>query len=147
MTGRLDTETIDRARAVQVADVIHYRRIPLWRIGLDLVGACPVCGDGERQSLKPVRRSICARTPGSADRAGDSVVDLVMHLDGVGFQEAVGVLALARSLTTVVCDFTPWRYTNGKGALSEHHPASAYESGDGRQGARARRSADVEWPR
>jgi hypothetical protein len=56
MTGRLDTETIARARAVPVADEIHRRRIPLRRVGLELVGACPVCGDGGKGALGSVRR-------------------------------------------------------------------------------------------
>jgi hypothetical protein len=80
MTGRLDTETIDRARAVQVADVIQHRRIPLRRIGLDLVGACPVCGDRGRavaQTGSPfhLRKNawLCRRC-----QLGGGVVDLVM---------------------------------------------------------------------
>ena len=50
MTSRLDTEAIARARAVSVTDVIHRRSIKLRRAGLELVGACPVCGDGGKGS-------------------------------------------------------------------------------------------------
>jgi hypothetical protein len=60
MTGRLDTETIARARAVPVADEIHRRRIPLRRVGLELVGACPVCGDGGK-GARSDRFAVCGQ--------------------------------------------------------------------------------------
>ena len=95
MTGRLDTEAIARARAVPVADEIHRRGIRLRRVGLEFVGACPVCGDGGKGSRSNrfavhVRKNawLCRRC-----ERGGGIVDLVMHLDGVGFQEAVAILA------------------------------------------------------
>jgi hypothetical protein len=64
-------------------------------VGLELVGACPVCGDGGKGSRSNrfavhLRKNawLCRRC-----QRGGGVVDLVMHLDGVGFQEAVAVLA------------------------------------------------------
>jgi putative DNA primase/helicase len=95
MTWHLDTEAIARARAVPIADEIYRRGIKLRRVGLELVGACPVCGDGGKGSRSNrfavhlhKNAWLCRR----CQRSG-GVVDLVMHLDGVGFKEAVAVLA------------------------------------------------------
>jgi putative DNA primase/helicase len=95
MTGRLDAETIARVRAVPIADEIHRRGMHLQRVGLELVGACPVCGDGGKGSRSNrfavhLRKNawLCRRC-----QRGGGVVDLVMHLDGVGFHEAVARLA------------------------------------------------------
>jgi hypothetical protein len=80
---------------VPVADEIYRRRLPLRRVGLELVGACPVCGDGGKGSRSNrfavhLRKNawLCRRC-----ERGGGVVDLVMHLDGVSFQEAVAILA------------------------------------------------------
>ena len=95
MTERLDTETIARARAVPVAHEIHRRRIPLRRVGHELVGACPVCGDGgkgsrsDRFAVHVAKNAWLCRQC----RRGGGIVDLVMHLDSVGFQDAVATLA------------------------------------------------------
>jgi hypothetical protein len=95
MTWHLDTEAVARARAVPIADEIHRRGIKLRRVGLELVGACPICGDGGKGSRSNrfavhLRKNawLCRRC-----QRGGGVVDLVMHLDGVGFKEAVAVLA------------------------------------------------------
>jgi hypothetical protein len=95
MTGHLDTAAIARARAVPIADEILRRGIKMRRVGLELVGACPVCGDGGKGSRSnrfavDLHKNVwlcrlCQR--------GGGVVDLVMNLDGVGFKEAVAVLA------------------------------------------------------
>jgi hypothetical protein len=77
MTGRLDAETTDRARAMSVADVIHHRRIPRRRVGLELVGARPVCGDGARAVAQTGSPSVCARMPGSAAGANEPVASLI----------------------------------------------------------------------
>jgi putative DNA primase/helicase len=99
VTGRLDTETIARARAVPVVDEIHRRRIPLRRVGLELVGACPVCGDGgkgarsDRFAVNVAKNTwLCRQCP-----AGGTVIDLVMHIDGVDFRGAVETLTGVRA--------------------------------------------------
>ncbi|HEY2526395.1 MAG TPA: toprim domain-containing protein [Xanthobacteraceae bacterium] len=46
MTEHLDIAAIARAHAVPIADEILRRGIKLRRVGFELVGACPVCGDG-----------------------------------------------------------------------------------------------------
>ena len=89
------SERIARARAVPIADETRRRRISLRRVGLELVGACPVCGDGGKGSRSNrfavhLRKNVwlCRQC-----NVGGGVVDFVMHLDGVGFKEAVAVLA------------------------------------------------------
>jgi len=89
------SERIARARAVPIADEIYRRRMSLRRVGLELVGACPVCGDGGKGSRSNrfavhLRKNVwlCRQC-----NAGGGVVDLVMHLDGIGFKEAVASLA------------------------------------------------------
>jgi putative DNA primase/helicase len=103
MTGHLYTAAIARARAVPIADEILRRGIKLRRVGLELVGACPVCGDGGKGSRSNrfavhLRKNawLCRRC-----QRGGGVVDLVMHLDGVGFKEAVAVLAGGKCPTPV----------------------------------------------
>jgi hypothetical protein len=89
------SERIARARAVPIADEIHRRRMSLRRVGLELVGACPVCGDGGK-GIRSNRFAVHLRKNVWLCRqcnTGGGVVDLVMHLDGVGFKEAVAVLA------------------------------------------------------
>jgi putative DNA primase/helicase len=89
------SQRIVRARAVPIAHEIHRRRMSLRRVGLELVGACPVCGDGgkgsrsNRFAVHPRKNVWLCRQC----NAGGGVVDLVMHLDGIGFKEAVASLA------------------------------------------------------
>jgi hypothetical protein len=50
MTGHISTEAIARARAVPIADEILRGGIKLRRVERELVGGCPVCGDGGKGS-------------------------------------------------------------------------------------------------
>jgi putative DNA primase/helicase len=91
------SQRIVRARAVPIAHEIHRRRMLLRRVGLELVGACPVCGDGGK-GIRSNRFAVHPRKNVWLCRqcnAGGGVVDLVMHLDGVGFEQAVASLAAA----------------------------------------------------
>jgi putative DNA primase/helicase len=94
MTARVDHEAIDRARAVSVVNEISRRGIKLRRQGRELVGPCPVCGDGgkgarsDRFAVHVAKNTwLCRKCP-----AGGSVIDLVMHLDRVDFHDAVARL-------------------------------------------------------
>jgi hypothetical protein len=91
MTARVDHEAIDRARAVSVVNEISRRGIKLRRQGRELVGPCPVCGDGgkgvrsDRFAVHVAKNTwLCRKCP-----AGGSAIDLVMHLDRVDFHDAV----------------------------------------------------------
>jgi hypothetical protein len=99
VTGRLDTETVERARAMPVTHEIYRRGIKLRRQGSELVGACPVCGDGgkgarsDRFAVSVAKNTwLCRRCP-----AGGSAIDLVMHLDGVDFRSAIEALTGERA--------------------------------------------------
>jgi hypothetical protein len=73
-TGRLDAKTIARVRAVPIADEINRRGIHLQPVELELVGACPVCGDGGKGS-RSNRFAVHADRPGSTTPAGDDGLD------------------------------------------------------------------------
>jgi len=94
VTGRLDTDTVARARAVRIADEVQRRRIPLRRAGHELVGACPVCGDGGKGSRSDRFAVHIAKNAWLCRQCqkGGGIVDLVMHLDSVGFADAVSRL-------------------------------------------------------
>ncbi len=59
MTGRLDVEAI--AASMPVAGDIDCRSVHLRRIGLELVGECPVCGDGGKGATSAVRGAPTCR--------------------------------------------------------------------------------------
>jgi hypothetical protein len=94
MTVRISSEAIASARTVSIANELARRSITLRREGQELVGACPRCGDGgkgirsDRFAVHLVKQIWrCRRCP-----AGGDVIDLVRHLDGVDFHEAVARL-------------------------------------------------------
>jgi hypothetical protein len=84
----VDSKVVSRARAVHIAHEIHRRGIRLRRCGHELVGPCPICGGTNRFAVHLVKNTfVCRRCP-----AGGGAIDLVMHLDGVPFAEAVAIL-------------------------------------------------------
>jgi hypothetical protein len=88
MTMRVSSATIACARAVSLANELARRSITLRREGQELVGPCPRCGGSDRFSIHLAKQLWrCRRCP-----AGGDVIDLVCHLDGVGFAEAVARL-------------------------------------------------------
>src|SRR5262249_49730297 len=77
---------------------LHRRGIILRRVGAELVGPCPVCGDGGK-GIRSNRFAIHLRKQVWLCRrcgAGGDVVGLVKHLDGTGFREAVAILTDGR---------------------------------------------------
>jgi hypothetical protein len=87
---------IDVAKAVPIEDEIARRGIKLVGRG-ERVGPCPVCGGRDRFSIN-VKKQVwncrgCAK--------GGDVVDLVQHLDGVGFESAIATLAGTERKPTV----------------------------------------------
>jgi hypothetical protein len=80
--------SVDAAKATRIEDEVARRGIKLAGRG-ERVGPCPVCGGRDRFSIN-VKKQIwncrgCAR--------GGDVVDLVQHLDGITFKDAVKTLA------------------------------------------------------
>jgi phage/plasmid primase-like uncharacterized protein len=80
---------ISLAKAVAIESELARRGITLKRIGQELVGACPKCGCGVDRFAVNVRKQLwhCR-----VCNAGGDIVDLVQHLDGVTFVEAVKTL-------------------------------------------------------
>jgi RecA-family ATPase len=80
----------DRARAVPIESEIARRGIKLRRQGVEFVGPCPVCGDGDdRFSINTTKQVFNCRRCGK----GGDVIDLVQHLDGSDFPTARDKLA------------------------------------------------------
>ncbi len=84
----LSADLIDRARAVPVESVIEQHGIKL-RGHVDRCGPCPQCGGADRFSINTRKQLFFCR---GCNAKGDSIA-LVQHLDGVGFREAVEILA------------------------------------------------------
>jgi hypothetical protein len=85
----LDHELIERARAVNIQAVAVHHGARLRKAGgSEFAGPCPLCGGRDRFSVN-VRKNIwnCR----GCSKGGD-VIDLVRHLDGCGFAEAVARL-------------------------------------------------------
>jgi phage/plasmid primase-like uncharacterized protein len=80
---------ISLAKVVAVESELARRGITLKRIGQELVGACPKCGCGVDRFAVNVRKQLwhCR-----VCNAGGDIIDLVQHLDGVTFVEAVKTL-------------------------------------------------------
>jgi hypothetical protein len=79
---------IERARAVPIEAEIARRGIKLRRAGAEHVGPCPKCGGRDRFSINIKKQVFNCRGCG----IGGDVVDLVQHLDGVSFKQAVATL-------------------------------------------------------
>ena len=73
---------------VPIEDEIARRGIALRRCGVERVGPCPQCGGRDRFSINIRKQLWNCRGCG---RGGD-VIDLVRHLDGVGYKEALRIL-------------------------------------------------------
>jgi hypothetical protein len=78
----------EQARAVRIEDEVARRGIKL-RGGVDRCGPCPVCGGTDRFSINLRKQVFNCRI---CDHGGD-VIELVRHIDGLSFGEAVRLLA------------------------------------------------------
>jgi hypothetical protein len=96
MSARTLDQLIAEARAVRVEDEIARRGIALRGRGADRSGPCPHCGGTDRFSINTKKQVFHCRGCGAK---GD-VIDLVQHLDGVGFAAAIETLTGERRLTT-----------------------------------------------
>jgi len=85
------TELIDRARATDILEVARSLGAVLKPVAgrIEFAGPCPVCGGTDRFGVNVRKRVWHCRGCG---RGGDAV-DLVRHVEGVTFIEAVEMLA------------------------------------------------------
>jgi hypothetical protein len=88
MSRPQQTLGISLAKGVPIETEIARRGIKLRGRGPDRCGPCPQCGGTDRFSINIVKGLWNCRGCG---RGGD-VIDLVMHLDGVGHRDAVRTL-------------------------------------------------------
>jgi putative DNA primase/helicase len=79
---------IAAAKLVPIESELARRSVVLKRVGRELVGPCPACGGRDRFAVNVGKRIWNCR---GCQKGGD-VVDLVRHLDGVGFAAAVEIL-------------------------------------------------------
>jgi phage/plasmid primase-like uncharacterized protein len=81
-------DAVKLAKAAPIEDELARRGIRLQHQGRELVGPCPVCGGTDRFAVNIKKRVWNCR---GCDRGGD-VPDLVQHLDGCEFLDAVETL-------------------------------------------------------
>ena len=90
MSTDADRETwIEQARAVPIEREIVRRGIELTREGVEYIGPCPLCGGDDRFAVNIKKQIFNCR----GCKVGGDVINLVRHLDGVGFVEACTTLA------------------------------------------------------
>src|SRR5262245_39982184 len=75
-------------KAIPIEAEIARRGVRLRRAGQELVGPCPICGGTDRFAVNVIKRVWNCR----GCRKGGDIIDLVQHLDGVGFAKAIEVL-------------------------------------------------------
>ena len=75
---------IERARSIRIEDEIARRGITLKPEGAERIGPCPVCGGHDRFSINIRKQVFNCR-----GAVGGDVIDLVQHLDGCDFVNAV----------------------------------------------------------
>jgi phage/plasmid primase-like uncharacterized protein len=83
-----DQDSVARARSVPIAAVLAARGHQLQRCGGELTGPCPVCGGRNRFNVN-LKKSVWVCR--GCNKGGD-VIELVRHLDGCGFAEAIARL-------------------------------------------------------
>jgi phage/plasmid primase-like uncharacterized protein len=87
MTDRYN-EVINAAKRVPIDAEIARRGINLRRVGVEIVGPCPLCGGSDRFAINRAKQVWNCR---GCAKGGD-VIDLVRHLDGSNFNEACETL-------------------------------------------------------
>lgn len=83
----ISVDLIDRARLVPIESLCG--ELKLRRVGRELVGACPRCGGTDRFAVSIAEQIFNCR----GCRAKGNVIAVAQHIYGVGFREAVEMLA------------------------------------------------------
>jgi phage/plasmid primase-like uncharacterized protein len=87
--NRAQFDWIERARSVDIGEIITQRGIRLHGRGHTFFGPCPMCGGRDRFSIHTGKQVFNCR--GCGGRGGGSI-DLVRFLDGVDFVTAVSTI-------------------------------------------------------
>jgi hypothetical protein len=83
------TNWIESAKARDIHDVAVEYGAHLKREGHEWIGACPICGGKDRFAVNQQKRIFNCRGAGEGTHGAGSNIDLVMHLVGCDFIEAV----------------------------------------------------------
>jgi hypothetical protein len=83
---RLSSETITRARAITIENVIDERGFKLKGLGAERSGPCPRCDGRDRFAINTNKQKWLCRN--CHPKGGGDAISLVMFLDGVGFNAA-----------------------------------------------------------
>jgi DNA primase len=89
LARHITDDTVDIARTVLIEDELARRGIRLRRQGRELVGPCPRRGGRDRFGVNVVKQIWNCR---GCQKGGD-VLDLVQHVDGCEFLDAVETLS------------------------------------------------------
>ena len=88
--ARISSDAVDIAQSVPIETELGRRGVSLRRQGRrELVGPCPACGGTDRFAINIAKQLWNCR---GCDKGGD-IIDLVQHLDGGEFLDAVETLA------------------------------------------------------
>jgi hypothetical protein len=108
----MNKEHIDAAKAVRIEHIIANRNIKL-RGRVEQTGSCPVCGGEDRFAININKQVWNCRHC----QKGGGVVDLVMHLDNIGFAAAVEKLTGEPLPKSNGSDRTEYFYHDESGAV------------------------------
>jgi hypothetical protein len=87
----MNTDAVERARAVSIESELVRRGVRLRRHGKELIGPCPRCGGDDRFAVNPQRQIWNCRNCKPNTITGD-IIGLSMWLDGCGFAQAIQTL-------------------------------------------------------
>jgi putative DNA primase/helicase len=122
---------VHRPNCPPIESEIGRRGMQLRRAGRELIGSCPVCGGTDRFGVNIAKQIWNCRGCG---RGGD-VIDLVQHVDGVGFAAAIAELT-GKSSTPAFASSTPVN-TGTIVPVFPHVPSSGTDDYDRGQHAKA----------
>jgi hypothetical protein len=112
----MSAASIEHAKAIRLEDELGRRRIQLKHVGAELCGPCPVCGGRDRFAIHLKRQVWNCR----GCRRGGDVIELVRHIDGTSFNEAVRMLAGERRVIAIARPVVGQSGMTGSGANSDH---------------------------
>ena len=108
---------VHRPNCPPIESEISRRGMQLRRAGRELIGSCPVCGGTDRFGVNLTKQIWNCRGCGK----GGDVIDLVQHIDGVGFSAAIETLTGRRSHPAAPVHTTPCAPSGDSDAYERAH--------------------------
>jgi phage/plasmid primase-like uncharacterized protein len=87
---KLDSEIVERARAVDMLALVHKHGIKLAKRAREYIGPCPHCGGKDRFAVNPTKGVFLCRQCNAA--GGSGAIDLQMFITGGSFPQAIEAL-------------------------------------------------------